>query len=209
LHSKREDAKTGVFALQKRACKNRVFALQKKRMIYKIYSHNPPHFFSPNATYMVTGATYKKRRIFCTYKAKEILLSSIIFCFEKYDWEIKAYVILDNHYHLLLMAPYRAEYLSKIISELHRYTSLRVNQLESKTGRKVWWNYWDTCISYERSYFARMNYIHFNPVKHGYVDSPENWFFSSYQEFYNLNPLELERIEKEYQFDKVKVKDDF
>ena len=42
-------------------------------------------------------------------------------------------------------------------------------------SKKVFYNYWDTCITYENSYFTRLNYIWYNPVKHGYVDSPEKW----------------------------------
>jgi len=33
----------------------------------------------------------------------------------------------------------------------------------------------------ERDYWTRFNYIHYNPVKHGYVQSPEKWEYSSYR----------------------------
>ena len=47
-------------------------------------------------------------------------------------------------------------------------------------GRKVWWNYWDTCIRAEHDYCSRLRYVFWNPVKHGLVDSPEEYNFSNY-----------------------------
>ena len=44
-----------------------------------------------------------------------------------------------------------------------------VNQLDDSAGRKVWYNFWDTKLTYERSYLARLNYVHQNAVKHGLV----------------------------------------
>ena len=41
--------------------------------------------------------------------------------------------------------------------------------MDDKIGRTVWFNFWDTKLTYERSYFARLNYVHQNPVKHGLV----------------------------------------
>lgn len=81
--------------------------------------------------------------------------------------------------------------------------------VEAKSAKRIFWNYWDTCITYERSYFARLNYIYFNPVKHGYVEVPESYPFGSY--YYRMQNEEkhLERLKKDYPWDKVKVKDDF
>ena len=50
-------------------------------------------------------------------------------------------------------------------------------------GRKVWWNYWDTCIRSESDYYTRLRYVFWNPVKHGLVSAPEEYTFSNYQEF--------------------------
>jgi len=87
--------------------------------------------------------------------------------------------------------------------------SKNINNLNKKPGTKIWWNYWDTCLTYENSYYARLNYIHFNPVKHGYVDNAKKWEFSSYKEFYKFDYTNAKRIEKEFPFDRVKVYDDF
>ena len=58
--------------------------------------------------------------------------------------------------------------------------------LDKKQGRKVWYSYWDRCMRNEHDFWTRFNYIHYNSVKHGYVDNPEDWEFSSYR-FYVRN----------------------
>lgn len=176
---------------------------------YLIYKHNPPHLFLSNVTYMITASTYLKTKFFDTDDLKKILLSSILQYFSKYSWQIKSYVILPNHYHLLAIASENSTSLSKIISNTHRYTAHIVNKINKTPKMKIWWNYWDTCLTYENSYYTRLNYIHFNPVKHGYVNDPKKWEFSSYKEFYDLDCTEARRIDNKFPFDRVKVYDDF
>ncbi len=48
-------------------------------------------------------------------------------------------------------------------------------------GRRVWYNYWDTCIRSEGEYLARLKYIIQNPERHGIVDDFREYPFSSYQ----------------------------
>jgi len=61
----------------------------------------------------------------------------------------------------------------------------------------VWHNYWDTGIRTEADYWARFNYIHHNPVKHGYVPRTEDWLYSSYRYY-------LERKGEEWMTDALR-----
>ncbi len=47
-------------------------------------------------------------------------------------------------------------------------------------GRQIWWNYWVRCICGGKDFYIRFNYIHHNPVKHGYVTVNREYQFSSY-----------------------------
>jgi putative transposase len=52
---------------------------------------------------------------------------------------------------------------------VHRLDSDGIYMVTAATLRKrtsVWFNFWDTKLTYERSYLARLNYVHQNPVKH-------------------------------------------
>jgi len=44
-----------------------------------------------------------------------------------------------------------------------------LNKQDNTPGRKVWHNYWDTQLTHQASYLARLNYVHQNAVKHQIV----------------------------------------
>ncbi|TET23338.1 hypothetical protein CEE36_02990 [candidate division TA06 bacterium B3_TA06] len=180
-------------------------------LIYKQHKHNPPHLFIPKAKYFITASTYQKKPFLSSHESKSRLLESIIKGCDKSNWLLEDWVILDNHYHLMLQAPEEDPDLSKMISEIHRFTALWIkkNALEAKSAKRIFWNYWDRCITHERSYFARLNYIYFNPVKHGYVPNPEDYPHGSY--YYRIKTEEerLKKLQQDYPWGRVNVNDDF
>ena len=54
-----------------------------------------------------------------------------------------------------------------MLGVLHTRTASWVNRLDKTSSRKVWHNFWETKLTYQKSYLARLNYVHQNPVKHG------------------------------------------
>ena len=194
-------------------------------MIYKTYKHNPPHLFVKGAKYFITTATYKKKRFLKKSGVKERLLLSLQKEFYKHNWKIEDWVILDNHYHLMANAPQEAETLPSIIKKVHRFAALWIKKnfdLESinnvngaptwsvkPKSEKIFYNYWDTCITFEKSYFARLNYIWYNPVKHGYVKSPDQWEFGSYFLRYKEDSKYIQKLHDKYPFDKLNINDNF
>ena len=56
-----------------------------------------------------------------------------------------------------------------MLGKLHGKTANWVNRLDQSPGRKVWHNYRETRLTFEKSYLARLNYTHQNAVKHGLV----------------------------------------
>ncbi len=142
-------------------------------------AHHPPHLYLDDTWYMLTAATYQKQCVFHTSSQKEILRDQLHELVREFHLVLRAWVILDNHYHLLLKTHVGKD-LFKFFGRLHGRTSFEFNRLDRMRGRQVWHNYWDTCIRSENDYWLRFNYIHHNPVKHGYVDKAEDWPFSSY-----------------------------
>ena len=179
--------------------------------IYKVYAHNPPHLFRPNAKYFVTGATYLKKHFLASESSKTRLLFSINKGCEKYRWMLENWVILDNHYHLMLNTPANANTLSILFDEGHKFTALwlKENFPELKEEKRMFYNYWDSCITYEKSYFARLNYIYFNPVKHGYVKEASDYLWGSYRLRLREESNYLNHIKEKYPWNKITVKDDF
>ena len=178
---------------------------------YKTYKHNPPHLFRSGAKYFITAATYGRKPFFSGNEAKERLFQSIRKGMEDYGWRLEDWVILDNHYHLMADAPEDPTGLSRMIRDVHRFTALWVKKHRKDFGseKRIWYNYWDTCITYERSYFARLNYIWHNPVKHGYVRDAGCWRFGSYFDRVRQDRRYVDGLRETYPFDGVHVEDHF
>lgn len=180
-------------------------------MELKEYPHTPPHLFLPNTKYFITASTYNRELFLKEDFVKQFVLDSLDKGFKSRNWTIEDWVILDNHYHLMVNSGANADILPAIMKEVHKFTALWIkkNVLEARTAKKIWYNYWDTCITYEKSYFARLNYIWYNPAKHGYVEKPEDWIYGSYIKRFKTEIDYLVSINKNYPFEKVNVKDDF
>jgi putative transposase len=151
--------------------------------IYKTYPHNPPHYFVSNSLYIVTGSILYNSHLLTDDERKALICEILFERTAHWGWELEAWVILENHYHVIARAPENALTLEKLIRQLHSKSAVELNRLDKTPGRKVWHNYWDTCITHETSYYARMHYVHLNPVKHGLVQNAEDYPFCSYRWF--------------------------
>jgi putative transposase len=82
---------------------------------------------------------------------------------------------------------------------LHGRTSHAWNGEENARGRKVFFRVADRVMRSERHFWATMNYIHHNPVHHGYVERWPDWPWSSACDFLaQLGRDEAEQIWLEY-----------
>lgn len=154
---------------------------------FKRAPHNPPHWFQANMIYMLTASIYQSEHVIYSPERKIAWRDSFIESTKLYNWHIIAWVVLHNHYHALVESPEKAFSLSKFIGSYHKFTARQWNNEDDLSGRKVWWNYWDTCIRSEKDYYNRLQYIFWNPVKHGLVENPEYYPYSSYKDFIKQN----------------------
>ena len=155
--------------------------------------HHPPHIYLDDTWYCITSSTYQRRRLFRPEGYKDLIRAQLKALAQEFSLQLAAWVILDNHYHILVKSRIGAE-LSRFIGRLHGRTSFEINGRDQARHRQVWHNYWDTLMRDEAGYWTRFNYIHHNPVKHGYVARAADWQFSSYR-FY------LERQGEEWLLD--------
>ncbi len=140
--------------------------------------HTPAHLFLDDTPYFITGAIKFRRPLLQPVELKRLLCKAIDKYFTKYQWELHHWVILDNHYHLMGKSRF-GENLYHIMKGIHGSTALTI-QRANKAQTPIWWNYWDYCPRDERDYYVRLNYLLWNPVKHGYVERIEEYRYSSY-----------------------------
>jgi putative transposase len=136
---------------------------------YREYEHAPSHLFLPNALYIVTAATYQKLRLFDTPAKRDFMVQKLFEEADRQEWRLEAWAVMANHYHFVARASSDPAALRAMIQALHSRSAIGLNAMNEEHRQRVWYQYWDSCITYERSYFARLNYVHTNPVKHGIV----------------------------------------
>ena len=150
-----------------------------KKEYLKKYRHAPAHLFLTDHYYFVSAGTHGRKPYFDTDSKKELLLDTICEMLELDASEPAGWVILSNHYHILVKLK-DAFQLPQLVRKIHSKSAVLLNKFSRRPGRRIWYQYWDECIRNEKDFYAKLNYIHWNPVKHGYVDSPEAYRFSSY-----------------------------
>ncbi|MCC2670928.1 MAG: hypothetical protein K0Q72_3399, partial [Armatimonadetes bacterium] len=140
--------------------------------------HRPPHRTDRGLATFFTASTEGRVRHLASPDRRDGFSDLLATTSVEYEVEILAWVVLAEHYHLVV-APRETEVIAKWLARLHRRSSTRLNQDEGTSGRQCWYQYWDRTLWTEGDLLSRVNYIHANPVKHGYVTDPSEWRWSS------------------------------
>ncbi len=134
------------------------------------WPHAPTHRLSATGTYFVTAGTYLKQHFFREPKHLDALQCKLLTVAREFKWQLEAWCVFSNHYHFVGHSPEKkAESLALMIKKLHSTLGIWINKLDGTPGRRIWHNYWDTELTYAKSYLARLHYTHANAVHHGLV----------------------------------------
>jgi len=175
----------------------------------KDWPHAPIHRIDSDGIYMVTGATLHKEHFFTSSEKLSLLERELLSLAKQYQWQLEAWAAFVNHYHLVARGCPDASRLDDFLKHLHSNAARQVNQLDDTAGRQVWYNFWDSKLTFQRSYLARLNYVHQNAVKHGLVRVANQypWCSASWIER-TASPAAAKTI---YNFkpEKLKIADDY
>jgi putative transposase len=172
------------------------------------WHHAPMHRDSP-FPHIVTAATWNHEHLFLRPEDKDFLLDNLLRLAKESGWELQAWVVFSNHYHLVGQPAQGACPVRDLLTELHRATAVELNRRDNERGRQVWCNYWETALDIETSYYARLNYVHQNPVRHGLVPVANQYRWCSAAVFEReASPAQVRKV---YSFgiDYVNVPDEF
>jgi len=150
--------------------------------------------------YFITSTIVEWIPVFTSKEYFEIIIDALRYCRKNKNLKLYAYVILENHFHMVASWPS----CSNIIQSLKRHTARQIVQLLQEQ-KKEWLLYqlayfkkqykrentyqvWQegfhpVLIQNENMLIQKIEYIHNNPVKRGYVERPEHWLYSSARNF--------------------------
>ncbi|MFH0908413.1 MAG: hypothetical protein V1929_06605 [bacterium] len=173
------------------------------------WPHAPLHRLTEQGAYIVTCGTYGKLHHLSSPERLDLVQGMLFDCAVEYEWQIQAWAILSNHYHFVASSPGAPATLSRMLSKLHTLTARTLNSWDATPGRKVWYQYFDSHITYASSYYARLKYVHQNPVHHGVVLRAENYRWCSAGWFARQARPAFLRMVEQFKIDMVHVRDEF
>lgn len=173
------------------------------------WPHSPSRRGLPPAAYFVTAGTYEKLPFLNNAAKLDLHLELLFDCATEFGWQLEAWAVFSNHYHFVAHSGAASADLKTFLGKLHACSSRTINKLDQTSGRRVWYRYRDTELTYERSYLARLNYVHTNPVKHGLVEDPRAYKWCSADWFFKEVDRPFYETVSSFKTDQVSVEDDF
>jgi putative transposase len=146
--------------------------------------------FTPGGTFFFTLVTEGRRPVFASAEAVDILRTAFRKVGQSRPFEIEAAVVMPDHLHCIwTLPPGDADFSTrwrriKTWVTKHCSPALRAEPkpaLASRREQAVWQHrYWEHLPRDEADFSRHVDYIHYNPVKHGLAASPMDWPYSSF-----------------------------
>ncbi|MEA1915974.1 MAG: transposase [Campylobacterota bacterium] len=174
------------------------------RTRYKIYEPTHPHF--------VTCTILHWLPIFTRKESVQIVIDCLKFLQEKDNLKVYAYVILENHLHMIVSS----DNLHKTMKSFKQFTAKQILDMLKKENVKTildqlmfykranhkekTYQVWEEGfqpkqIQDDKMIIQKINYIHHNPVKRGYVDEAKHWRYSSARDYDDvIGLIDVERF---------------
>jgi putative transposase len=116
----------------------------------------------------------------------DIFWESVAWQQQQFNLDVWAWVVLPDHFHILLSAG-DAD-ISMIIKKMKLSFSSKYRKIINKQSGRVWqYRFWDHIIRNQDDLNTHIDYIHYNPVKHGLVTKPGQWSYSSFGDYVKQN----------------------
>jgi putative transposase len=173
------------------------------------WPHSPPHNLSEQGAYMVTCGTYRKDHLLNSPERLDMFEKLLFDAAAEHQWDLHAWAIMSNHYHFIASSPSDPSNLGKMTSKVHTLSARELNRLDRQQGRKVWFQYFDTHITFANSYLPRLKYVHQNPTHHGVVANAENYAWCSAAWFARTAKPSFRATVETFKTDRLNVIDDY
>ena len=154
------------------------------------------------ATYFFTIVTYRRRPLFSSAQARRLLRDVLRDVRAARYWETIAMVLLPDHMHMLWSLPphdldysrrigrFKAAFTRSFLAAGGRAAGVTAGE-DRKRYAGVWQTrFWEHAIRNSRDLKMHLDYIHLNPVKHGWTRLPREWQWSSFHRYCRLGEYE-------------------
>lgn len=147
------------------------------------------------STFFFTVVSYHRRAILCDEQIRAALRQAICLVQSRCPFKIDAWVLLPDHIHTIWTLPECDDDFSTRWSEIKRFVSsscraefhrpaLQTLVQRERRESTIWQRrFWEHRIRNERDLIKHFDYVHFNPVKHGYARRVQEWPYSTFHRY--------------------------
>jgi len=153
--------------------------------------------FKENSIIFLTVITYKRKNILIANY--NILHQAFNFAKKKYFYKMLGYVVLDEHFHILIKPDNIKDY-PNIIKSIKVYftknSNIKVDKIsigmKNKGESGVWQSrYYENTIRDREDFYKKLEYIHYNPVKHKKAQSVFEYPYSSFNQYVKFGVYDI------------------
>ncbi len=142
-------------------------------------------YYGPNDMHFITCSCFRRRALLANSAHRTMFLQILEEVRQTYQFVAAAYVVMPEHFHLLVTEPERND-LSRAMQVLKQRTAHRLlEELRGSSGldEDHFWQrrFYDFSVWSAAKHSAKVHYIHLNPVRRGLVAEPERWLWSSFR----------------------------
>ena len=142
----------------------------------------------PGGTYFFTVTLLHRQQNDLLVCHIESLRNAVDHIRKRYPFTIHGWVVLPDHLHCIIELPpgdtnysMRWALIKQMFSKSIPVTEQRSAVQQRRAERGIWQRrYWEHLIRDEADYRTHMDYVHFNPVKHGLVTRVTDWSYSTF-----------------------------
>ena len=149
--------------------------------------------YKEGGTYFFTVVTHQRRPFLTLPEHVELLRTALREVMKNYPFVIVAFVLLADHLHCLwTLPPGDSDYSTRWRLVKSHFTREclpiahgEISPSRAMKGEKAVWQRrsWEHTIRDQDDFSRHFDYIHYNPVKHGYVSAPKDWPYSSFHKY--------------------------
>jgi len=138
--------------------------------------------YIPGGIYFFTVVTLDRVPIFINEERVEVLRQAFRKVMAVRPFQINAMVVLPEHLHCIWQMPDGDADYSSRWREIKKAASRQINTATNNRNERMVWQrrFWEHAIRDEDDWRKHMDYVHYNPVKHGLASRPGEWPWSSF-----------------------------
>jgi len=147
------------------------------------------------STFFFTVNTYRRRSFLVSPECRDALRKGLQTARKNAPFSIEAWVLLPDHLHCIWTLPdgdgdfsrrwnvIKTTFSSVMKSRLHRTDWARSSGIKHR-DLTIWQRrFWEHCVRDDNDFRRHVDYIHFNPVKHGVAAQVSDWPYSTFHRY--------------------------